>query len=94
MPGELILEMKGISKSFPGVKVFENFNFDLRRGEIHCICGENGAGKSTLIKMLSGAYTPDKGEIYFDGKKRCHSHRIPLCRLASRRFTRSIPFSR
>ncbi len=69
MPEELILEMKGISKSFPGVKVFEDFNFDLRKGEIHCICGENGAGKSTLIKMLSGAYTPDKGEIYFDGKK-------------------------
>jgi ribose transport system ATP-binding protein len=69
MPNELILEMKGISKSFPGVKVFEDFNFDLRKGEIHCICGENGAGKSTLIKMLSGAYTPDKGDIYFDGKK-------------------------
>jgi ABC-type sugar transport system ATPase subunit len=69
MTEELILEMKGINKSFPGVKVFENFNFDLRKGEIHCICGENGAGKSTLIKMLSGAYTPDKGEIYFDGKK-------------------------
>ena len=69
MPGELILEMKGISKSFPGVKVFENFNFDLRTGEIHCVCGENGAGKSTLIKMLSGAYTPDKGKIYFDGKE-------------------------
>ena len=69
MPEELILEMKGISKSFPGVKVFDNFDFDLRKGEIHCICGENGAGKSTLIKMLSGAYSPDKGEIFFDGKK-------------------------
>ena len=69
MPEDLILEMKGISKSFPGVKVFEDFDFDLRKGEIHCICGENGAGKSTLIKMLSGAYTPDKGDIYFDGKK-------------------------
>ncbi len=69
MPDELILEMKGISKSFPGVKVFEDFNFDLRKGEIHCICGENGAGKSTLIKMLSGVYTPDRGDIYFAGKK-------------------------
>ncbi len=68
MPEHLILEMKGISKSFPGVKVFEDFNFDLRRGEIHCICGENGAGKSTLIKMLSGAYTPDRGAILFDGR--------------------------
>ncbi len=70
MPDEVILEMKGISKSFPGVKVFDNFDFDLRKGEIHCICGENGAGKSTLIKMLSGAYAPDKGAIFFDGKKR------------------------
>lgn len=70
MPEEqLILEMKGINKSFPGVKVFENFDFDLRKGEIHCICGENGAGKSTLIKMLSGAYAPDRGDIYFDGKR-------------------------
>jgi ribose transport system ATP-binding protein len=69
MPQDLILEMRDIAKSFPGVKVFENFSFDLRRGEIHCICGENGAGKSTLIKMLSGAHAPDKGEIYFDGKK-------------------------
>jgi ABC-type sugar transport system ATPase subunit len=69
MPEELILEMKGICKSFPGVKVFEDFDFSLRKGEIHCICGENGAGKSTLIKMLSGAYTPDGGDIYFDGNK-------------------------
>jgi len=65
---ELILEMKGIKKSFPGVDVFDDFNFDLRRGEIHCICGENGAGKSTLIKMLSGAYTPDKGTRTIDGQ--------------------------
>ena len=64
-----MLEMRGICKSFPGVDVFTNFNFDLRRGEVHCICGENGAGKSTLIKMLSGAYASDAGEIIFDGKK-------------------------
>lgn len=69
MPEDVILKMEGISKSFPGVTLFEGFDFDLRKGEIHCICGENGAGKSTLIKMLSGAYTPDKGEIYFNGKK-------------------------
>lgn len=69
MPQDLILEMKGISKSFPGVDVFKGFDFDLRKGEIHCVCGENGAGKSTLIKMLSGAHTPDAGEIIVDGKK-------------------------
>jgi ribose transport system ATP-binding protein len=69
MPQDPILEMKGISKSYPGVTVFEDFDFELRRGEIHCICGENGAGKSTLIKMLSGAHAPDKGTITFDGKR-------------------------
>ncbi len=67
MPQNLILEMKNIYKSFPGVKVFEGFDFDLKKGEIHCISGENGAGKSTLIKILSGVYTPDQGEIYLDG---------------------------
>lgn len=69
MQKELILEMKGIKKSFTGVDVFDNFDFDLRKGEIHCICGENGAGKSTLIKMLSGAYTPDRGTRTVEGKK-------------------------
>jgi ABC-type sugar transport system ATPase subunit len=64
---DLILKMEGIWKSFPGVTVFENFSFDLRKGEVHCICGENGAGKSTLIKILSGAHAPDEGTIYFDG---------------------------
>jgi len=68
MPQDLILEMKGINKSFPGVDVFRGFDFDLRKGEIHCVCGENGAGKSTLIKMLSGAHVPDAGEIIIDGK--------------------------
>jgi len=68
MPEDLILDMKGIWKSYPGVSVFEGFDFDVRRGEIHCICGENGAGKSTLIKILSGAHAPDRGEILFEGR--------------------------
>jgi ribose transport system ATP-binding protein len=68
MPEDLILDMKGIWKSYPGVSVFEGFEFDLRRGEIHCICGENGAGKSTLIKILSGAHAPDRGTILFEGR--------------------------
>jgi len=66
--GENILELKGISKSFPGVKALENVNFDLRSGEVHCIVGGNGAGKSTLIKILSGVYDPDCGEIAVGGK--------------------------
>lgn len=68
MQNQVVYELKNISKSYPGVKVFEGFNFNLRVGEIHCICGENGAGKSTLIKMLSGAHAPDSGEIIFEGR--------------------------
>ena len=51
-----ILEMRSITKTFPGVKALEDVNFAVRRGEIHSICGENGAGKSTLMKVLSGVY--------------------------------------
>src|SRR3712207_6365218 len=65
-----ILEMRGITKTFPGVKALENVNLAVRRGEIHAICGENGAGKSTLMKVLSGVYPHGSydGEIVYDGK--------------------------
>lgn len=65
---ETLLEFKNISKYFPGVKALDNVSFDLRQGEVHVIVGENGAGKSTLMKILSGAYTADSGEIVFQGK--------------------------
>jgi len=56
-PGEdLILQMRGISKEFPGVKALSDVTLEVRRGEVHAICGENGAGKSTLMKVLSGVY--------------------------------------
>lgn len=61
-----ILTLSGITKVFPGVRALDNVNFVLRPGEVHGICGENGAGKSTLIKILSGAYRPDSGEIVFE----------------------------
>jgi ribose transport system ATP-binding protein len=64
----LILEIKGLSKAFPGVKALEAVDISIREGEIHALVGENGAGKSTLIKILAGAYHKDKGEIFFDGK--------------------------
>lgn len=64
---ETVLQMNGIVKGFPGVKVFDGFDLEIRRGEIHCLCGENGAGKSTLIKIMSGAHTQDAGELILDG---------------------------
>jgi ABC-type sugar transport system ATPase subunit len=65
----VILQLRKISKTFPGVQALQNISFDLREGEVHCLCGENGAGKSTLIKILSGAYQPDEGgEILFEGR--------------------------
>jgi ABC-type sugar transport system ATPase subunit len=65
-----ILQLRNISKTFPGVLALQSISFDLHEGEVHCLCGENGAGKSTLIKILSGAYQPDEGgEIFFEGQK-------------------------
>ncbi|WP_219838198.1 multiple monosaccharide ABC transporter ATP-binding protein [Paenibacillus sp. R14(2021)] len=67
---EIILEMRGITKTFPGVKALENVNFKVREGEIHALMGENGAGKSTLMKVLSGVYPHGsyEGDILFKGK--------------------------
>ncbi|WP_126994175.1 sugar ABC transporter ATP-binding protein [Thermosipho globiformans] len=66
---EKILYMKGIIKRFPGVLALNNVNFDLYTGEVHALLGENGAGKSTLIKIISGVYKADSGEIYINGRK-------------------------
>jgi len=68
MEGRKVLEITGVSKSFSGVTVFSDFDFDLYAGETHCLCGENGAGKSTFIKILSGAYQPEGGKIVIDGE--------------------------
>jgi putative multiple sugar transport system ATP-binding protein len=67
-PADVILRMRGITKSFPGVKALENVDIEVLRGEIHAICGENGAGKSTLMKVLSGVYPHGDydGEILFE----------------------------
>ncbi len=67
-PGQVLLEMKGIGKSFPGVKALQGVNLTVREGQVHALLGENGAGKSTLIKILSGAYSKDEGQIFFEGK--------------------------
>ena len=66
---QVILELKNISKFFPGVKALDDVNFRLKKGTVHVLCGENGAGKSTLMKIIDGIYKPDKGEIFIVGKK-------------------------
>jgi len=68
---DFILEMKNITKEFPGVKALDNVNFNVERGEIHCLIGENGSGKSTLMKVLSGFFPHGnyKGNILFEGKE-------------------------
>src|SRR5512138_1230566 len=62
------LEMRGISKRFPGVLANDHVDFDVKSGEVHALLGENGAGKSTLMKILYGMYHPDDGEILLNGR--------------------------
>ena len=66
---EYIIEMLHITKEFPGIKANDDVTLQLKKGEIHALLGENGAGKSTLMSVLFGLYQPEKGEIYFNGKK-------------------------
>lgn len=68
MAGEYILEIKNVRKEFPGVVALDDVSLFLKRGEIHALVGENGAGKSTLMKIISGIYKLDEGEILYDGK--------------------------
>lgn len=69
MEHNVILKMRGISKTFPGVRALQNVDFTLRSGEIHALMGENGAGKSTLIKVLTGVHELSAGTVEMDGKK-------------------------
>ena len=66
---EHLLELKGISKTFPGVKALDNVHFTLDAGQIHALMGENGAGKSTFIKVITGVHQPDSGEIILEGNQ-------------------------
>ena len=67
---EYVVELKNITKRFPGVVAMRNMSIGIRPGEIHGLIGENGAGKSTLIKVLTGVHIPEEGDIYVDGKKK------------------------
>ena len=66
---DAILKVDHLSKYFAHVKALDDITFDVKRGEIHALCGENGAGKSTFIKLLTGAHEPTKGKITFDGNE-------------------------
>src|ERR687884_2362609 len=65
---DALLSMTGINKAFNGVPALREASFEVRRGEVHALIGQNGAGKSTLIKILTGVYDRDAGEILFDGR--------------------------
>ena len=67
--GELIMELKNVTKYFPGVIALNDMSFQVRTGEVHGLIGENGAGKSTLIKVFTGVNQPEKGKIFIDGKE-------------------------
>src|SRR5216110_2119366 len=64
-----ILELRGITKQFPGVLANDHIDLDLRRGEVHALLGENGAGKTTLMNILYGLSKPDEGEIFLNGER-------------------------
>jgi ABC-type sugar transport system ATPase subunit len=75
-PAPVILEMENITKTFPGVTALDDVSFEARAGEVHALVGENGAGKSTLMKILSGAYRPDKGKLLLRGQAVAFQHPI------------------
>ena len=63
-----LLQMENITKSFSGVEVLHNVSFEVRRGEVHALIGENGAGKSTLMKIVTGGYHADSGQVFWKGQ--------------------------
>ena len=65
---EYVIRAQNIVKEFSGVRVLDNVNFNLKRGEVHALLGENGAGKSTLMKILAGVYQKTSGELYLNGE--------------------------
>ena len=69
MEENYVIEMRHITKLFPGIVANDDISLSLRKGEIHALLGENGAGKSTLMSVLFGMYKPEKGDIYYNGKK-------------------------
>ncbi|MDR0599230.1 MAG: sugar ABC transporter ATP-binding protein [Treponema sp.] len=94
---EFILEIRGLTKSFPGVRALDDVSFSVRRGAVHALVGENGAGKSTLIKTLAGIYQAESGEILINGKpsafKTPHEARLAGISVVHQEFKLSEPLS-
>ena len=84
-----ILNIQNVTKTFAGVKALNNVSLSVKRGEVHALMGENGAGKSTLIKILTGIYKADSGEIILMGKHGISTMRLRRSTRGSARFTRS-----
>lgn len=82
-----LLKIEGISKSFGGLKAVDNISFKVKEGTIHALIGPNGAGKTTLVNMISGIYTVDTGEIYFDDEKITN---VPTHKLVNKRIMRTF----
>ena len=86
---EYRLEMRGVCKSFPGVKALDHAQLCLRPGKVHALMGENGAGKSTLMKCMFGLYKMDEGEIIYEGQKVNIKDPMEALKMASQWCTRS-----
>ncbi len=84
-----MLSLKGVGKRFGAVQALADVDFDVRPGEVVALVGDNGAGKSTLVKIMSGVYQPDEGEIVFDGSPVSSPARRPPSSSASPRSSRT-----
>ena len=69
MNSKLLLEVKNVTKQFPGTKALDCVQLQVAKGEVHALCGENGAGKSTLMNIIGGLFLPTKGQLFFEGKE-------------------------
>ena len=85
---DLLLQVKDVSKTFPGVKALDHVNLQIGYGEVHGLIGENGAGKSTIIKIIAGIYEPDEGQVTFMGKTCLARKHTPV---ALARHQRDLP---
>lgn len=72
MTDNIVLALKGVQKSFSGVQVLKDVNLEIKKGSVHALVGENGAGKSTMMKIISGIYTPDGGQVIYKGRELSH----------------------